>query len=249
MGVDTDPALLRPPQSPVSAAGPAAAGAGPTPKAAKTARPNRPVEDWVAEATSAAEKSRNLDELATAIDQFEGCPLKAGSRNTVVFDGQPGAPVLVIGEGPGAEEDRTGKPFVGRAGALLDQMLLAIGLSRQTNLLITNVNYWRPPRNRNPEREELAVCRPFVDRFVDLAAPKLIIAAGAVPAQSLLGTRTGIMKLRGTRAEFSTPGDSRLPLFPILHPAFLLRRPQEKSRAWRDLQFIEDEARGLGALD
>lgn len=197
----------------------------------------------------AADAASDMASLARAISDFEGCPLKQGCRSTVVFDGLVGAKIMVIGEGPGVDEDQAGKPFVGRAGQLLDRMLAAIGIARNDNALITNVNYWRPPRNRNPEPDELAVCRPFVERMIDLTAPKLIISAGAVPSQSLLDTTTGIMRLRGQEKAYRTPAGTAAPLFPMLHPAFLLRRPQEKSRAWRDLQAIETRARELGALD
>lgn len=214
-----------------------------------TATPKRTANDPDAAAEAARNLAANctsLEDLAAAISAFDGCPLKAGCQNTVVFDGVAGADIMVIGEGPGAEEDRTGKPFVGKAGQLLDRMLAAINLSRETNTLITNVNYWRPPNNRNPEPDELKVCRPFVDRMVEITSPKLIIAAGAVPAKTLLGVSTGIMKLRGTENVFQTPGGAEAPLFPILHPAFLLRRSQEKSRAWRDLQMIERRMGELG---
>lgn len=244
MGVEADSALMRAYTSAAASTAPAPALAESEPSSAP--RPSRSRIDWVAAARSAADTCNSLDDLAAAITAFEGSLLKEGCQNTVVFDGIPGAPVMVIGEGPGADEDRLGKPFVGRAGKLLDRMLAAIGISRETNALITNVNYWRPPGNRNPEAAELAVCRPFVDRMVELNAPKLIIAAGGVPAKSLLGTSTGIMRLRGTVKSFSTPGGMTVPFYPILHPAFLLRRPQEKSRAWRDLQMIEAEARNGG---
>lgn len=152
----------------------------------------------------------------------------------------------MIGEGPGAQEDRQGKPFVGKAGQLLDKMLAAIGRNRAENALITNVNYWRPPGNRSPEADELAVCRPFVDRFIEVSRPRLIVAAGGIPAVSLLGSREGIMKLRGNEYCYTTPGGYRVPLIPMLHPAYLLRRPQDKSRAWRDLLLIEKR---LGELE
>ncbi|MEO0785018.1 MAG: uracil-DNA glycosylase [Pseudomonadota bacterium] len=252
MGVPADVQVLKAyARAGQTAAAPPARGdtkdaAKPTPARRKSAKS---VEAWVEDARAIAAGCTDVESLARAISAFDGCPLKEGCRNTVVFDGQIGARIMVIGEGPGAEEDKTGKPFVGRAGQLLDRMLGAIGLSRADNALITNVNYWRPPRNRNPEAAELAVCRPFVDRMIELTAPTLIIAAGAVPAQSLLATQTGIMRLRGSEKQFATPGGFEAPLFPILHPAFLLRRPQEKSRAWRDLQMIESRARELGALD
>ncbi|MBY9067725.1 uracil-DNA glycosylase [Hyphomonas sp. WL0036] len=197
------------------------------------------VADWTREAHSLAAKADSIEALAEAISGFTGSPLKVGAEKTVVYDGVPGASLMVIGEGPGADEDRQGKPFVGRAGQLLDKMLAAIGRTRTENTLISNVNYWRPPSNRNPETDELAVCRPFVDRMIELSRPKLIVAAGGIPAVSLLQSRDGIMKLRGNEYTYSTPGGYSVPLIPMLHPAYLLRRPQDKSRAWRDLQLIE----------
>ena len=195
--------------------------------------------DWVNEAKELAAGAETLDALKTAIEGYEGCLLKESAIKTACFDGVQGAPVMVIGEGPGAEEDRQGLPFVGKAGQLLDRMLAAIELSRKENTFITNVNYWRPPGNRNPSDEELELCRPFVDRMIELGAPKLIIAAGGVAAKSLLQSKTGIMKLRGSEHVLKTPGGYEAPLFPIFHPAFLLRRPEEKSRAWRDLLNIQ----------
>lgn len=188
-----------------------------------------------------------LEALADAIRAFKGSPLRAGSEQAVVYDGVPGASLMVVGEGPGAEEDRRGLPFVGKAGQLLDRMLAAIGRSRETNTFITNVNYWRPPGNRNPEPDELAICRPFVDRMIELARPKLIVAAGGIPASALLGRPDGIMKLRGTEHVFALPRGGSFPLIPILHPAYLLRRPEQKSRAWRDLLLIEQRLATLGS--
>lgn len=197
------------------------------------------LEDWVAEAESLAASATSLEALKAAIESFEGCPLKEGANKTVVFDGVQGAPIMVIGEGAGGTEDRMGLPFVGKAGQLLDKMLAAIGVSRETNAFITNVTYWRPPGNRNPEKDELAVCRPFVDRMIELNAPKLIMAAGGVSAKSLLRTKTGIMKLRGAWVAYETPGGFAVPIMPTFHPAYLLRRAQDKSRSWRDLLQIQ----------
>ncbi len=194
---------------------------------------------WIETARHAAAEASSIEALKSAIEAFEGSPLKEGTEHTVVFDGVPGARLMVIGEGPGAEEDRTGLPFVGRTGQLLDRMLASIGRKRAENAFITNVNYWRPPANRNPDADELAVCRPFVDRMIELSAPKLIIAAGGVSAVNLLASADGIMKLRGREFTYTTPGGFTCPLIPILHPAYLLRRPQDKSRAWRDLLLIE----------
>lgn len=242
MGVEADEVLIRAYQK--TASPPPAARSQDTPTTASPPRPAlkrgpKSVEDWVVDARRSAAACETIEALKTAIEAFEGCPLKQGCENTAVYDGALGAPVMVIGEGPGAEEDRLAKPFVGRAGKLLDKMLAAINLSRAENAFITNVNYWHPPGNRNPEPEELAVCRPFVDRMITLAAPKLIIAAGNVPTKSLLSISTGIMKSRGREYEYAPPGGAPIPFFPIFHPAFLLRRPVEKSRAWRDLLTIE----------
>lgn len=202
--------------------------------------------DWIAEAEALAASADSLDALKTAIEGFDGCPLKQLCEKTVVYDGTLGAPVMVLGEGPGGQEDRIGLPFVGKAGQLLDKMLAAISLDRKTNTFISNVNYWRPPGNRNPEADELAVCRPFVDRMVDLAQPKIIIATGGVAAKTLLDTKTGIMRLRGSERPFETPAGTHVPIIPMFHPAYLLRRPQDKSRAWRDLLLVQARLGEMG---
>lgn len=241
MGVDVD-------ESQVSAFLKAAEQAeAPPPQQAQPSTPSRrKPKNWVEEARSLAAGCETLEQLKAAIESFDGSPLKAAAQNTVVYDGTPGASLMVIGEGPGAEEDRRGLPFVGKAGQLLDRMLAAINRDRASNAFITNVNYWRPPGNRNPEPEELEVCRPFVERMIELGKPKMIVAAGGVPASSLLETPNGIMKLRGTEHVFTTAGGYSVPLIPLLHPAYLLRRPQEKSRAWRDLLLVEKRLQELG---
>ena len=242
MGVSVDADALKP-----AAAPPRETAAAPAPRETK-ARPPRSGDTaaWIARAQTAAGAATTLAGLKAAIEGFDGSPLKIGTEHTVVYDGVSGAALMVIGEGPGAEEDRTGLPFVGRAGQLLDRMLAAIDRRRTGNAFITNVNYWRPPGNRNPDADELAVCRPFVDRMIELGAPKLIIAAGGVPAVTLLESKDGIMKLRGREFTYRTPGGFTCPLIPILHPAYLLRRPQDKSRAWRDLLLIEKRLADLG---
>ena len=202
--------------------------------------------DWIEEAAALASGADSLAALKAAIESFDGCPLKQLCEKTVVYDGTPGAPVMVLGEGPGGQEDRLGLPFVGKAGQLLDKMLAAIGLDRKTNTFISNVNYWRPPGNRNPEADELALCRPFVDRMIDLAQPKIIIATGGVAAKSLLDTKTGIMRLRGSERPFTTPAGTEIALVPMFHPAYLLRRPQDKSRAWRDLLLVQARLSEMG---
>ena len=242
MGVEVDDAAVKAYLKVADSAAPPAAVAQDAP----VRRPRRKKTDWVEEAKIAAAACDSVEALKAAIVAFEGSPLKSASENTVVYDGTPGASLMVIGEGPGAEEDRKGLPFVGKAGQLLAKMLAAIHRDRTENAFIPNVNYWLPPANRNPEAEELAVCRPFVDRMVELVAPKVIVAAGGVPAKSLLDSADGIMRLRGTEHVFKTAGGFTAPLIPILHPAYLLRRPQDKSRAWRDLLLVEQRLGELG---
>ena len=173
--------------------------------------------------------------LAALVGEFELCPLKRTATSTVFLDGNPEAPVMIVGEAPGAEEDRLGRPFVGRAGQLLDRMLMAIGLDR-TQVQITNVIYWRPPGNRKPTSAEIAACLPFVLRHIALARPKVLVLAGGTAATALLPTGEGITRLRGRWFELAVPGlDRPVPTLPMFHPAFLLRTPARKREAWRDL--------------
>jgi DNA polymerase len=173
---------------------------------------------------------------------YDGSPLKKGARSFVFSDGNPDARVMVVGEGPGAEEDREGKPFVGPAGRLLDQMFAAIGLNRatpdaQNALYITNVVPYRPPGNRNPTPEEIAMFTPFLLRHIELADPDIIIPMGNIALTALLD-RQGITKLRGTWTEVL--GKPALPMF---HPSYLLRNPISKREAWADLLDIQAKLR------
>jgi len=161
--------------------------------------------------------------------------LKRTATNTVFADGNPAAPVMLIGEGPGADEDRIGRPFVGRAGQLLDRMLAAIQLDRQS-VHITNVVYWRPPGNRTPTTAEIASCLPFVLRHIALVHPKILVLAGGTAAAALLPGGQGITRLRGRWFDLEIPGlAERVPTLPMFHPSFLLRAPECKREAWRDL--------------
>ncbi len=220
---------------PAPVPGPPRAAATPA-FAAEQDRPS--TDEAAAEAGRIAAGCATFEDLEAAVAAFEGCPLKTGAKNTVFADGVPGADLLVIGEAPGRDEDRIGKPFVGRAGQLLDRMLAAIGRSRTENTLISNVIYWRPPGNRTPTQAETAVCRPFVDRLIELTAPKAVMIAGGAPLQALLGV-TGIMRARGVWREIETAGGARVPALPIFHPAFLLRQPANKRLAWADLQALQ----------
>ncbi len=195
------------------------------------------VDEAIAIAIKAAAAAQSHSELAEAVASFTACSLRAGARNTVFADGVPGAPLLVIGEAPGLDEDASGKPFVGRAGKLLDKMLGAIGRSRTTDTLISNVVYWRPPGNRAPTLAEISICRPFVERLIELTAPKAIVLAGGVPTQALIGA-AGITRARGQWREISLASGVRYQALPIFHPAFLLRQPAQKRLAWADLQSL-----------
>lgn len=190
--------------------------------------------DPVAVAREAAGRAKTLDDLREAIAGYDLCELKKGAKNTVFSDGNPAARVMIIGEAPGRDEDIQGKPFVGRAGQLLDRMFAAIGLSRNApdalaGVYIANVLPWRPPGNRDPEPAEIAQMLPFLTRHVELADPDLIVLMGNAACAAALDKR-GILRLRGTWAEaFGRPA------LPMTHPAYLLRQPGAKREAWADL--------------
>lgn len=187
-------------------------------------------------ARSAAKSARTIAELAQAIDSFEGCGLKATAKHTCVWRGAEKARIMIIGEAPGREEDLAGKPFVGRAGQLLDRMLAAIGLG-EADVHITNIVYWRPPGNRTPTPQEAQVCRPFLERQAELVAPEIVVLLGGAAAKHLLDDTEGIMRLRGKWREI-TLGAARARAIATLHPAYLLRTPAAKRLAWLDLLAI-----------
>ena len=213
----------------------------PAPAAQPVAAPEPEPEagvDAVAEARALAAAAPDLPALAEAQAAYTRCELKKGARNFVFADGNPAARVLILGEAPGRDEDLAGLPFVGRAGQLLDRMFAAIGLSRkspdaQSALYITNVMPWRPPQNRDPAPEEIAMMLPFVARHVALADPDLVVLMGNTPCAAALGKR-GILRLRGTWTEaFGRPA------LPMTHPAYLLRNPAAKREAWADLLSLQ----------
>ncbi|WP_299947140.1 uracil-DNA glycosylase [uncultured Ruegeria sp.] len=207
------------------------------PTAAEPAKKPESV-DATAAAQQAAKAAGSLTDLRTAMDAFDLCDLKRGARQLVFADGTPGARVMIIGEAPGRDEDREGKPFVGRAGQLLDRMLAAIELDRRKDVYITNVLPWRPPQNRDPKPEEIGMMKPFLERHVALAKPEVLVVMGNISCQAVLGKR-GITRLRGQWDQALS-----LPVIPMIHPAYLLRQPQMKRQAWADL--LELKAR-LGA--
>lgn len=201
--------------------------------------------DAIGSAQAAAAAANDLTQLKAALEAYDGCALKRTATTTVFADGTPAGGILFIGEAPGRDEDRVGKPFVGRAGQLLDKMLLSIGLDRNVNAYITNVINWRPPENRDPLPEEAAQCLPFLRRHIELAQPDVIVLLGAVAARHLVGLTDGIMKMRGRWLEYRV-GDRMVPLMPTLHPAYLLRQPAHKKLAWRDLQAIRERMETIG---
>jgi DNA polymerase len=198
----------------------------------------------VARARELALEARTLDDLREQLAAFDGCNLKFTAKNLVFADGNPEADLMFVGEAPGRDEDIEGLPFVGRSGQLLNRMLAAIGRDRQA-AYIANVIPWRPPGNRTPTPIETEICRPFIERQIELAAPKVLVTLGNPSTKTLLNTQTGIMRMRGNWQEHRTPGGVVIPAMPTLHPAYLLRNPAAKKLAWRD--FLEIKAR-LAAL-
>ena len=203
-----------------------------------------PTDQLVAEARAAAAAAGDVAALAEAVAAFDGCALKRTAKSTVFADGSAEADLMLVGEAPGAEEDRRGLPFVGPAGRLLDLMLAAIGRDRDS-ARIANMLFWRPPGNRAPSPEEIALCRPFVDRHIALVRPKVLVCVGGVAAKSLLGRTEGIGRLRGRWHTFAPDGDSgEIPAAALFHPAYLLRQPGHKRQAWQDLLRIRDRLEG-----
>ncbi len=203
---------------------------------------NNPIND----AKRLASLAQSLAELRTIVQQYDGCPLKKAAKNTVVCDGAFDADVMIVGEAPGGEEDAQGLPFVGRAGQLLDRMLATIGLTRQKNVYITNLIYWRPPGNRDPSTVEMQMCAPFLMRQIELKQPKLLLTAGKFATHAMLNKEDGIMKLRGRKLSYSQDGIAPIPCIPMLHPAYLLRNPAHKEKAWDDLRTIATLCDDLG---
>ncbi len=224
---------------------PVPAAQTPTAKRPSTKGAPIPADEAISEAERIAVSCDTLETLIEAIAAFEGCTLREGAKGPVIYDGVLKAPVLVMGEAPGKEEDRQGKPFVGRSGHLLDRMLAAIDMSRapvdgQTPVCISNAIYWRPPGNRNPTKAEVATCLPFMRRFIELSDPAVVILTGNVPTQSLFPEAPGITRSRGSFRDIVTEGRT-IPALPMFHPAFLLRQPQQKRLAWRDLLAVKSK--------
>jgi uracil-DNA glycosylase family 4 len=214
-----------PPRMPVAGAAPVQGKAPVAPEAAAAQ----------ASARQLAAEAQDLAQLEAAIAAFDGCGLKfEGAKRAVFARGNPQGPLMIVGEGPGADEDAQGAPFVGRAGKLLDRMLKAAGL--EGRVFITNTVFWRPPGNRTPTAGEQLACAPFLERAVELVRPKAMLLVGGASAKAMLKRDEGILSLRGRWFEWAPEsGGAAIPVMPTLHPAFLLRQPVAKKRAWQDL--------------
>lgn len=198
----------------------------------------------IALAREAASTAATLEELRERLAAFDGCGLKFTAKNMCFADGDPAADIMFIGEAPGRDEDMEGIPFVGRPGQLLNHMLTAIGMKRES-VYIANTIPWRPPGNRAPTPLEAELCRPFIERQIELASPKLLVALGGPAAKALTGAGEGILRLRGNWKVHTTPSGMEIPVMPTLHPAYLLRSPAQKRFSWRDLLAVQMKLKHL----
>jgi len=198
-----------------------------------------PLNEIVAAATKAAQASKTIAELRKAVEKFDGCGLKKMATNTVFADGNPDSEIMVIGEAPGNHEDLQGIPFCGDSGKLLDDMFRSINLDR-TKLYISNVIFWRPPGNRRPTDEELAICRPFVERHIQLFNPKIMILVGSTSMSAVLGIKDPVTGVRGKIIDFAASFmPKKIKTFVVFHPSYLMRQSGKKRLAWRDMLVIE----------
>ena len=221
-----------PPPEPIRAAAPSPREPGPD-------APLAPAQG-AADALEAAVAAADLDSLRVALEKFEGCALKQTATNLVLARGNPEAPVMFIGEAPGAEEDREGLPFVGASGKLLDRILSFIGLDEQS-VYISNIIFWRPPGNRSPTDAETAACLPFVRRHIALVQPRLLVTLGRPAMNAVLGLNSGINKARGRWVEYGEGLETPIPAMPTFHPAYLLRNPAQKRETWMDFLSIREK--------
>lgn len=219
----------------------------PPPPARPAASAAVPDEAQAAAARELAAKAATLDELRQIMEGFDGCNLKATAKSMVFAEGSPDADLMLVGEAPGRDEDLEGLPFVGGAGQLLDRILAAIGVQRKS-AFVTNVIPWRPPGNRAPTPHETEICRPFIERQVALAKPKVLVTLGGPSAQLLAGSTEGILRLRGSWKSHTTADGTVIPVMPTLHPAYLLRNPAHKKLAWRDFLEVKAKLRELGGI-
>lgn len=212
-----------------------------TPERSVDVSPNEAPHVIATKARIIADSCKTIEELKQAVLNFDGCILKKTATNTVFSDGNSKASVMFIGEAPGANEDKYGIPFCGESGKLLDAMFASIGLDRAT-VYISNTIFWRPPGNRRPTAEEVAICRPFVEKHIALVQPKLLVLVGGTAASSLLDTKDGVTKLRQQAYHYSNPYlKAAIPAITTFHPAYLLRQPSQKKLAWHDFLRIRQQ--------
>jgi len=213
----------------------------------------------IIEAGERAAAAETLEDLRTTIAEFEGLSVKKTALNMVFCDGNPNADIMIIGEAPGADEDRVGKPFVGASGQLLDKIFSRIHLTRtaedpKQSTYISNILNWRPPGNRTPTPDEMKIAHPFIERHIQLVKPKILILVGNTPMKTILNTKEGIKKMRGQWHTYDTvhPSlpklDQQIFVLPTFHPAFLLRNPGEKKTVWQDMVMIQEKRKALGLL-
>ncbi|WP_273720492.1 MULTISPECIES: uracil-DNA glycosylase family protein [unclassified Bartonella] len=195
-------------------------------------------------AIESAKSANTLDELKSALLAFNGCSLKLTAKNTCFSDGTAGSPLMLIGEAPGREEDIQGLPFVGKAGMLLNKILASIGLTRN-NVYIANTIPWRPPGNRTPTPREVTLCRPFIERQIHLAKPRILVALGGIATQFLTGAQNGIIRTRGKWHTYESEDNIKIPVMPTFHPAYLLRTPSQKKLTWIDFLEVKNRLDSL----
>ncbi|MEP7456820.1 uracil-DNA glycosylase [Phyllobacterium sp. SB3] len=248
--VDTKRAPTQPaPAAARSTVAPSPVAAKSAPEAAAPApstlsKASVPDDAKIAMARQMAASATTLEELREQLAAFDGCNLKFTAKNLVFADGNPQASIMFVGEAPGREEDLEGVPFIGRSGQLLDRMFAAIGLDRQS-VYIANTIPWRPPGNRTPTPLETEICRPFFERQIELANPKLLVALGGPAAKALTNATEGILRLRGNWKTHLTVSGNQIPVMPTLHPAYLLRNSAQKRFAWRDFVNVKLRLRAL----
>lgn len=238
--VEPTPSFQQPPAAP-RATPSAARPAAPPPASTRGARIDPAEVDANQQIKSAIEMAaaaETIEELRTALEGFDGCQLKKTATNLVFYDGTADARLMFVGEAPGAEEDRQGLPFVGPSGRLLNPMLESVGLKRE-DVIISNTVFWRPPGNRTPTTMEAAICKPFIERLIEIVDPAVLVCVGAPAAHTLLGQTQGISRLRGKWFTFQTPRLSHpIDATALFHPAYLLRTPIKKRDAWADIRMI-----------
>jgi DNA polymerase len=192
--------------------------------------------EWVKKAQELADACNTLEQLKEAVTNFDGLAIKKSATNCVFGEGNTKSKVMFIGEAPGENEDLEGRPFCGVSGQLLDKMLKQIGLKRAENFYITNTIFWRPPGNRKPTPEELAICKPFVEKHIALINPKVIVLVGATATAGVLNSKDSISQLRKVISQYQNPVlNKNIPCFAIYHPSYLLRSPSQKKVGWEDL--------------